>query len=309
MSVNISLTLKLFLCFLGLAAFGCQSSSSDSITINSEEAATSEEQKVLKDAKIISLSGFLSEVLYDLGLEEQIIARDVTTTYPESLAALPNLGHISQLNSEAILALQPDVVILEEAQLGQFKQYEQLQKSNITIITVPTTHSLSNAINAAEYLKQYVSIEQQKFVDLKKQIIADSIELEKGVASIEEKAKVLFIYARGAGRLMVAGTNTSAAAIIEKAGAQNAISSFDNFKPLTPEALIEASPDVILMFKSGLAGLDGKEGLEQIVGIPQTPAYQNNRIIAMDGHYLTAFGPRASKAALELFNQVYTDPL
>jgi iron complex transport system substrate-binding protein len=134
-SVNISLTLKLFLCFLGLAAFGCQSSSSDSTTVNSEEAATSKEGKVLKDAKIISLSGFLSEVLYDLGLEEQIIARDVTTTYPESLAALPNLGHISQLNSEAILALQPDVVILEEAQLGQFKQYEQLQRSNIYLST------------------------------------------------------------------------------------------------------------------------------------------------------------------------------
>jgi iron complex transport system substrate-binding protein len=265
--------------------------------------------ETLTNARVISLSGFISELLYELGLEEQVIARDVTTSYPESMTSLPNLGHISQLNSEAILALQPDVVILEEAQLGQFKQYEQLQKSNITIITVPTTHSLSNAINAAEYLKQYISIDEQKIVDLKAQIIADSIDLASQLATVEEKAKVLFIYARGAGRLMVAGTNTSAAAIIEKAGAQNAISSFDSFKPLTPEALIEASPDVILMFKSGLASLDGREGLEQIVGIPQTPAYQNNRIIAMDGHYLTAFGPRASKAALELFNQVYTDPL
>ena len=309
MLINISLKLKLFLFLLGLATFGCQSSSSESITSDSKETKVVKEQKAFENGKIVSLSGFISEVLYDLGLEQQIIARDVTSTYPESLATLPNLGHVSQLNTEAIIALQPDVIIIEQAQLGQFKQYEQLRKSDISIITVPSSHSLSNAVHAAEYLKQYLSIDKQEIADLKAQIIADSMKLESQLASISEKAKVLFIYARSTGRLMVAGSNTSAAAIIEKAGALNAISSFESFKPLSPEALIEASPDIILMFRSGLESLDGKQGLAQIVGIPQTPAYQNNRIIAMDGHYLTAFGPRASKAALELFSQIYIDPL
>ena len=104
---------------------------------------------------------------------------------------------------------------------------------------------------------------------------------------------------------MVGGTQTSASAIIEKAGGVNAIQSFDNFQALTPEALLEAAPDVILMFTSGLASLDGKEGLKQIPGMSQTPAFQNDRIVAMDGHYLTAFGPRAGKAAIELAQKIH----
>ena len=135
--------------------------------------------------------------------------------------------------------------------------------------------------------------------------MADSVQLSATLEGFTESPKVLFIYARGAGRLMVAGANTSAAAIIEKAGGQNAIRSFEGFKTMTPESLIEAVPDVILMFSSGLASLDGKEGLGQIPGISQTPAYKNNRIIAMDGHYLTAFGPRVGQAALELARGIH----
>ena len=76
---------------------------------------------------------------------------------------------------------------------------------------------------------------------------------------------------------------------------------------MTPESLVEANPDVILMFTSGLASLDGKEGLSQIPGINQTPAYQNDRIVAMDGHYLVSFSSRAGQAALELAQQIHQE--
>jgi len=279
-----------------ISATACQPNETTSETETSVEADTQ---------RIISLSGFLTEVLFELGYGEQIVGRDVTSAYPAAVEEIPSLGHISQLNAEAILALQPDLIFLEEAQQEQTTVLQQLESAGLKIVAIPTSYSLNNAVQAAEAIAQHLPVEGEQLEAMANKIKQDSLQLVEQRAQFSTQPKVLFIYARGAGRLMVGGQNTSAAAMIEKAGGRNAIQSFDDFRALTPEALLEAAPDVILLFESGLASLDGKEGLASITGIPQTPAFQNDRIVAMDGHYLTAFGPRAGQAALELATKIH----
>ncbi|MEM9990230.1 MAG: ABC transporter substrate-binding protein [Bacteroidota bacterium] len=296
-------TLRLFnaLAFLLLFTFSCQVADEKTTpaTIVLEENPQASE-------RIISLSGFLTEVLATIGYADQIIGRDVTSTTPADLTnKIPSLGHVSQLNAEAILALQPTTIFVEKAQLAQSEVFEQLEQAGIAIRAINTSQTLDNALKAAQQIGKSLEVKSNRVEKMRRSIVADSLQLAATIAEHDTKPKVLFIYARGAGRLMVSGTGTSAAAIIEKAGGRNAIESFENFKPLTPEALIEAAPDVILMFESGLASLNGKEGLEQITGISQTPAFQNNRIVAMDGHYLTAFGTKAAEAALELARHIH----
>jgi len=256
--------------------------------------------------RLISLSGFLTEVLVELGHGNQLIGRDVTSTYPKTLVKnIPNLGHVTQLNAEAILALQPTIIFVEKKQMKQSEVFEQIKNAGIKMVVVPTSTHLNNSVNAANVIEKHLPSDESKIQSLAQNIESDSLALIALLSKFSDQPKVLFIYARGAGSLMVGGRNTAAAAIIKKAGGKNAVESFENFRALTAEALVEAAPDVILMFESGLASLDGKKGLEQITGIPQTPAFKNNRIIAMDGHYLTAFGIRAGKAALELANKIH----
>jgi len=289
-------TKLLFILSLLIGFTACQPNET---TTESEAAAETEAQR------IVSLSGFLTEVLYELGYGDQIVGRDVTSAYPAAAKDIPDLGHISQLNAEAILALQPDVIFLEESQQEQTTVLQQLENAGLQIVTIPTSFHLNNAVLAAQKMADHLNVEQSQLEAMAQRIEQDSLQLVEQRAAYDTQPKVLFIYARGAGRLMVGGTNTSAAAMIEKAGGQNAIQSFEDFRALTPEALLEAAPDVILLFETGLASLDGKEGLAQITGIPQTPAYQNDRIVAMDGHLLTAFGPRAGQAALELADSIH----
>ncbi len=295
------LMIKIFACFLLVSGLsGCQPNTNDS-----PESSTQEPEKL----RIVSLSGFLTEVAYELGLGDQLVGRDVTSTYPESAQELPNLGHVTQLNLEALLGLSPNVILVEEKQLGQIQQLPQLEASGIELIVVPTHFHFNNALLAAKQLQQTLAIPENAIDQMESQIEQDSIQLLNTIATEAEQPRVLFIYARGAGRLMVAGQQTAAAAMIKKAGGINSIQSFEQFKPLSPEALLEANPDVILMFTSGLASLDGKAGLEQITGIAETTAFRENRIIAMDGHYLTAFGPRAAAAATELADQLHKEAL
>jgi iron complex transport system substrate-binding protein len=117
---------------------------------------------------------------------------------------------------------------------------------------------------------------------------------------IPQSKKVLFIYARGAGTMMVAGQETPLDKIITLAGAKNAANGFKDFKPLTTEALVAANPDVILLFDSGLESVGGVNGLLKVPGIPQTTAGKQQKIIAMDGQFLSGFGPRVLEAVKEL---------
>lgn len=269
------------------------------------EETIKEDPKQQEEIRIISLSGFLTETLFDLGYGENIVGLDVTSTYPsEKLADIPKLGHVSQLNLEAILGLNPSLVFIEKAQLGQAKNLSSLGSAGVKVVSIPTTTSLNNVLIAMAEIQKHLDIDEAVENRIAETIGKDSLALEALLTQAKEKPRVLFIYARGTGRLMVGGNNTPMAAMIEKAGGQNAIQSFDNYKALSPEALVEAAPDVILMFTSGLASLDGKDGLAQITGIPQTAAYQNDRIIAMDGHYLASFSSRAGKAAIELATQL-----
>jgi len=285
-------------CGLLLALFlltACQSG-------GEEGAATvpTRESKV----RIVSLSGMLTELLFTLGQGGSVVGVDATSVYPEEAGHLPNLGHVTQLNAEAILALQPDLILLEKAQLGQAEALQQLQGSGVEIVAVPTRPDLHNSVRAAEVLQSYLPLEDRAIESLREEIRADSLQLARKLEGSPNTPRVLFIYARGAGRLLVGGAETPAAAIIEKAGGVNAIRSFTGYRALSPESLVEAAPDVILMYESGLASLDGKEGLARIKGISQTPAFQNDRIVTMDGHLLTAFGPRAGQAALQLSDQL-----
>ncbi|RYE25552.1 MAG: hemin ABC transporter substrate-binding protein, partial [Sphingobacteriales bacterium] len=117
---------------------------------------------------------------------------------------------------------------------------------------------------------------------------------------LTKQPNVLFIYARGAGTLMVAGDHTYPNSMIKLSGGKNAITGFEDFKPLTAEALVAANPDVILMFDSGLQSLGGADGLMQIPGLAQTNAGKKKQVIEMDGQYLTGFGPRTGEAIATL---------
>jgi iron complex transport system substrate-binding protein len=138
-----------------------------------------------------------------------------------------------------------------------------------------------------------------------KKLDSDLAQVKKATGTVP---KVLFIYARGTGTMMVSGRGTPIEKMIELAGGINATPDFENYKPLTAEALVTANPDVILLFDSGLESLGGTDGLLAVQGIAQTNAGKNSRVIVMDGHLLSGFSPRLGKALQELSQKIAQKP-
>jgi iron complex transport system substrate-binding protein len=287
--INILMKRITFILCLTLLFISCKNNTSEKTTEN--QAKT--EQPITKE-RIISLNGTTTEILVDLGQKQNIVGVDVTSTFPTDISQTAiQLEHVSKINIEALLALQPTIVYIAKKDLNDNLK-QQLESTGIKLFVIDQEFSIEGTkkliIDIANSLKLSNTSE-----------VLDKIDLEtKAITTLATKPKVLFIYARGASTLLVAGENTPMEKMIELAGGENAIKGFSDFKPLTPEALLNSNPDYILMFDTGLQSMGGIDGVLKIEGINKTNAGKNKKVIAMDGLLLTGFTPRVGEAITTL---------
>ncbi len=255
---------------------------------------TPPEQASINTERIVSLDGSLTEVLCAIGLEKNIVGVDVTSTYPESMNALPKAGHNRNINVEGVIAMNPTALFVLENGLKPEAE-QQFISAGIPLIKCKKEIDIQGAKNLIKQIADTLGKSNQ-VEKLWKQIDEDLT----AVKTADNKPKVLFIYARGVGTMSVAGTKTPLDRMIELAGGINAAAEVEEFKPFTAEAIVKENPDVILFFDSGLESLGGADGLLKVPGIAATNAGKNRKFITMDGLLLTGFTPRVGKAVAEL---------
>ncbi len=250
-------------------------------------------------ARIISLGGPVTEIVYALGAEKGLIAIDISSTYPEVAQQLPKVGYQRTLSSENILALRPTLVIAS-TEAGPPTAIQQIKAAGVPLAIVPSEHSVEGAKAKIRAVAQTVNRaeEGEKLCAALDSAMAEATRLRGAAAGTPS---VLFIYARGAGAMQVSGVGTAAHAMIELAGGKNAVTGYDGYKPLTPEAAVAARPDIIVMTSSGLQSIGGIDGLlKSAPGISETPAGRSRRVINLEDELLLGFGPRLGEATLQL---------
>lgn len=248
--------------------------------------------------KIVSINGSISEIIVEFGLENDLVGVDATSTFPESLKEKAQIGNAHHMNLEQIIALQPTVVLSLEERGLKPEQAEQLRQAGIKV----NFYNLESKPESTENL--IVELGKEFGKEKEAEALIETLHNDlKNIPTIDPNTKVLFIYARGAGAVQAAGDKTAMTEMIKLAGAKSATEGqFEGFKALTPEALLDANPDYILLFNTGFESLNGEAGLMEIPGMNKTTAGKNKRFIRMDGQYLSGFGPRVGKAAIDLAN-------
>lgn len=267
---------------------------------NTQEGSDSDSPST-DSLRIVSLNGTVSEIISELGLIDQIVGTDVASTYPESLADKPKVGHNKKVPVEGVLALRPNLIIGTKEDLNQ-ETVEQFQQAGVRLILIDQQFSVEGTKNLIRTVSDSLDL------SAKGDSILNTFDQEMAEVAdyntTAEKPKVLFIYARGAGTMMVGGTGTQADQVIALAGGNNVAKDFEQYRPLTPEALVAYNPDVLLFFSSGLSSLGDQEGLLNVQGVRETNAGKNKNIVAMDGQLLTGFSHRLPQAIEELHSKI-----
>lgn len=251
---------------------------------------------------IVTAGGTITEIVHELGFGRSIIATDITSTYPASMQELPSIGYRNQIKAEGILALGPDRLLIEKGYLTD-DVVAQLTAAGLEIHQFDKPTDVSGTYKIIQELADYLEV-PEKGKALSEQVSQDIRVLEEYTADLSERPKIAFVMARGQETVFVAGEETFAASLFSMSAVESVGKGFKDFIPLTPEALVAMNPDYLLFFESGLQSLGGKAGVKHIRGIEQTTAFKNGGILAFDGLYLSGFGPRVGKAALELAKSV-----
>lgn len=258
---------------------------------------------VTDTSRILALDiyGTLAHTVFELGLGEQVVGRDVSSSFPEieDLPLVTQNGH--ELSAEAILALDPSVV-LSDTSLGPFDVLLQLRDAGVPVVITDSHRGLDNLGSLTQQVADALGVSGAG------QALADRLETQASAAAtaIAEAApadltgrlRTIFLYVRGqSGVYYMFGEGSGADSLISAAGGYDVAEEigWSGMKPVNDEGLISAQPDAIVMMAGGLDSIGGVDGLlEKFPALANTPAGEHERIIAMNDDQVLSFGPRTA---------------
>ena len=262
---------------------------------------------VIEDAsRVATLGGVVTEVAFALGAQDQIVAVDDSSFYPpEALAEKPTLGYYRALAAEPVLATEPSLLIGNE-ESGPSEVLEQLRDAGVTLLLLPDLNSVDGTRDLIRSIGQALSRDQAA-EEVVTQLDQDVSAAEALVAQATSAPRVLFVLRPPGAPSLIAGADTAAGEMITLAGGQNVYPGFAGYIPMTPEAIVEIAPDVILTTGGSLRELGGLEAFLAEPGVAQTPAAENGRIVSMEDLYLLGFGPRTGLALADLASLLHPE--
>lgn len=242
--------------------------------------------------RIVSAGGSITEIIYALGQEHRLVARDSTSNHPAEVSELPNVGYVRRLSAEGLLSVNPDMILAEEG-AGPPETLEVLAETQIPLISIPMGHDRDAVVAKIQAVAAALGVSEAG-EELAREV-ASAIDTATDQSDLTDK-RVLFVLSLQGGRVLAGGANTAAQGMIEMAGATNAVEGFEGYKPLGDEAVITAAPDVILMMEAGRAVSVTDEEVLSHPAIAATPSGHNGNILRMDGMLLLGFSVRTGQA-------------
>jgi iron complex transport system substrate-binding protein len=261
-------------------------------------------QVVINDAsRIVSIGGAITEILYALGRDRQIVAVDATSIYPHrALREKPDVGYMRQLSPEGVLSLRPSLILAIEG-AGPREAINVIDAAGIPMVAVADKYNGAGVIEKIRIVAGAVGAQEQG------QCLAAAISSELAVlgrmrAQITTPLNVMFVLSMSGDRLVIAGQDTAADGIIKMAGAVNAMTGYSGYKAVNDEAVIAAAPDFILAMQRGREALSADEVFSHSA-FRMTPAAAQRALVSLDGLYMLGFGPRTALAAGDLAAAFY----
>ena len=256
-------------------------------------------------SRIVSLSGDATEILFGLGAQENIVAVDATSNYPAEANELPNVGYHGQLSAEGLFAFDPTHVIVNSS-AGPEDVLSQLEDSGVEIVRLAEDLSLETPIENIRLVAELVG-EEERGEELAQELQEKFDTAAQQAAEFEEQPRVLFLYLGSTRMQFAGGDETASNVMIEGAGAIDVGKEvgFVGNVPFTPEAVVTANPNVLLVTERGLNTMGSIDAILEIPGIAQTPAAEQGNVIVFEDLYLLGMGPRSGDALLELVEQLH----
>jgi len=250
--------------------------------------------------RIVSLSKQYSEIMYALGANRDLVAVDLSSTYPPEIKSLPTVGYHRALSAEGIVAVKP-TLILHDNNVGPEHVMRQLEQLKLPMkvfqtnaVDIPSTKALISEMG--QYFHQ-----EARAQTLNQKLDRDMAEAARRAAGYTAKPKVMLIHFGRANDIYLTITSASIGGkMIDWAGGEIPIGGERGMRQLSPEVAALADPDVLLLTDFGYDRLGSPDEAFTLPGIAATRAAKDKRIYRVEEHDLVYLGPRTGENVLRL---------
>ncbi len=266
-----------------------------------------EDKKKENQERIVCISKQYSEIIYALDAAENIVAVDVSSTYPPEIKELPTIGYHRALAAEPILAMNP-TLILEDNNIGPEHVVAQLKELKIPMKqfghyenTIQGTDSLIREMG--HYFHK-----EEKAESLCKTLDGDMEMAKEEGLRYNKKPKVLIIHFGQANNIYLVMTkNSTAGTLIDWAGGEMAVDGERGMTQFSAEVVAKSNPDIILLTDFGYDRLGTTENVGTLPGISSTEAFKKGKVYRVEEHDMVYLGPRTGKTVIELQKLLHKD--
>jgi iron complex transport system substrate-binding protein len=191
--------------------------------------------------RVVSLSPAVTEIIYALGADSLLVGRTEFCLYPPQASRIENIGGISNLNIESILALEPDLVI-SGSMVGKkvTEQMDAMGTPMVCVIEKPRFEALYDNITAIGCL-----VDKEHEADSLNKLLRNKID-NLSTYQPTNVSTAYYVVGFGAGGNFTAGGNTFINDIIRMAGGRNIAEGIEGWS-YSLEALMKEDPDYIIV--------------------------------------------------------------
>ena len=261
-----------------------------------------------KDMRIVCLSKHLTEMVFALGKGHDLVAVDLSSTYPDSAKLLPVVGYHRALNPEGIIAMAPDLVI-HSNDVGPANVMPQVIKAGLNVKVFGGANTFESAKMLLRELGKFFNTGEKADSICKKM----DVDMAKATGTLKEMniidtPSVMIIHFGRANNVyfIMSGRNGVGDKMIALAGGKTAKYDAKGARQLSAEAVATSNPDIIIATDYGYDKMGSMDKfISEIPGIALTNAGKNKRIIRFEEHDLIYFGPRTGENIIKLMNLIH----
>jgi iron complex transport system substrate-binding protein len=242
----------------------------------------------------VSAGGALSEWVSALGGESKLVGVDTTSQHPEALKALPSIGYQRQLSAEGILSLRPQILVGTE-EMGPPPILSQIRNAGVQVELFSAQPDLPALQSNLQHLGKLLGAEEQAsklFQSYQQKLDQQKVRVTKAQLS-QPSPGVLVLIGHAGGKPLIAGKDTSADWLLQRAGGHN-LATHTGYKPFSVESLISLDPQVLVFADRALSGEEARAALfKENPILSSTRAAKDGRVIQLDPTLLVGgLGPR-----------------
>lgn len=252
---------------------------------------------------IISMIPSNTEILFALGLDEEVVGVTDYDNYPEAATTKEKIGAF-EFNIEKMTALQPDLILAHESSWSSAEAgLQPLKDAGVPIFVVGNAMSFDETYETIEAIGE-VTGKSEEASTIVEDMKTQAEDIASKLDAVEDKKKV-FIESSGDPEIYTAGQGTLMQELLDRINAENVVADQQGWLLMNSEEIVSRNPDVIVLtynyIENAVDAVKARPGFDQITAVQQDAVVQVNEDI------VTRPGPRLALALEELAKAVYPE--